>query len=66
MGVRVTFTSGKSRTFKNATQFYDNPNEYFRGQGGRGYTAPAVVIAGFPSGKTVHYKKSKVRSVNYT
>lgn len=66
MGVKIEFTSGKTRTFKNATWFRENNSEWFKGKEGRSFTAPAYVIGGFPSGKTVHYQRSKVRSIYYS
>lgn len=63
MGVKVEFTSGKSRNYKNSTGYRYNKSEYFKGQGGRGYTAAGYVLF-FPSGKTVHYKATMVRNIS--
>lgn len=63
MGVRVQFNSGKTINYKSATGYKQNNNERFKGKNGRGYTASAWVIF-FPNKKTIHYQKTKIKSIN--
>ncbi|MEJ2252181.1 MAG: hypothetical protein P8Y97_21275 [Candidatus Lokiarchaeota archaeon] len=63
MGVKVEFSSGKTATYKNATGFKQNSDEFFKGKSGKGYRAPAYVIFFGKGKKPIHFRKSMVRSI---
>lgn len=64
MGVKVVFKTGKSRSFKTATGYKYNNQEYFKGKkGSKGYKAAGYVIF-FPNKKTIHYKKSTISNIS--